>query len=105
MKLYKLPEEVICLIFEYDGRYKRYHDDIIIQIKTINEWYEFTHRTLCASIPNRYHYSNVLDLTEKEIEYYIKIIKQEFKDYYFKNEGDFLKRLKPGTKPNNFTTG
>ncbi len=101
----KLPEDIINLIFEYDGRYKRNHDNVVMHIKTINEWYEFTHHTLCASIPNRYHYSNILEFPEKEIEYYINIIKEEFNNYYFKKERDFLKKLKPGIIPNNFTSG
>ena len=108
----RLPEGIIIKIYEYDGRYKKRYDRIMEHIITINQWYEYTHNTLLGVIPNHYHYTNILmnfDNEEDEEEYnrrasyYRKIIKQDFKGYFFERVNNFLKGLQPGITPNNLT--
>ena len=108
----KLPEDVIIKIYEYDGRDKKRYDRVMEHISTINDWYEYTHNTLLGVIPNHYHNVNILNFENEEerekynkkTNYYRRIIKQDFKDYFFERVNRFLKGLQPGIRPNNLTT-
>lgn len=48
--LRKLPEELIGIIYEYDGRYKKQYNLIIRDINLKNDWYELQKRMLVASM-------------------------------------------------------
>ena len=96
--MYNLPKEVLDLIYEFDGRYRKTYKKVIKQINTINEWYNFSHTTLLSSIPN--YYNSVMEFPTEEIEFYTKIIKEEFKDFYFRKHNiDFLRGMIPGLEP------
>lgn len=96
--MYNLPKEVLDLVYEFDGRYRKTYKKVIKQINTINEWYNFSHITLLSSIPN--YYNSIMEFPTEEIEFYTKIIKEEFKDFYFrKHNRDFLRGMIPGLEP------
>ena len=76
-----LPDDIILKIYEYDGRYKKCYGKVLEQLEIIMNWFSVKQTILRDSIP--LHYASILEFPSDDKEYYIKIEKEEFPDFYF----------------------
>jgi len=49
-----LPDDIINIIYDYDGRYKENYNKTVKQINIYNDWFELKKETIISSIIQYY---------------------------------------------------
>jgi hypothetical protein len=76
----RLPNEIVNIIYDYDGRYKENYNKTIKQIDGYNNWFKLKKETIISSMMHYYL------LLEKESRNYLKDTQElTFSKFFFEN--------------------
>ena len=74
----RLPYDIINIIYDYDGRYRKNYNKLLKELYYKVEWFKLKKETIVSSM---IHYSTMLDLEQQK--YLIDTQELTFSNFFF----------------------